>query len=61
MIEIGTRVSVNTIAGTFTGVVYSYDETTKMYTILRDDDGVTPPERRLVGSTTVTPITETQP
>jgi hypothetical protein len=60
MIEIGTRATVQTIAGTFTGTVYSYDETTKMYTLLLDDDGVTPPEQRLIGSTTITPITETQ-
>jgi hypothetical protein len=58
MIEIGTRVSVSTLAGTFIGTVYSYDETTKMYTILTDDDGITPPERRLIGSTTVTLLTE---
>jgi len=60
MIEIGTRVSVSTLVGTFTGTVYSYDEATQMYTILRDDDGITPPERRLVGSTTVTLLTESQ-
>jgi hypothetical protein len=59
MIEINTPVTVSTLFGTFTGTVYSYDETSKMYTILRDDDGVTPPERRLVGSTIVTPITAT--
>lgn len=60
MIEIGTRVSVSTLVGTFTGTVYSYDEATQMYTILRDDDGITPPDRRLVGSTTVTLLTEAQ-
>ena len=60
MIEIGTRVSVSTLVGTFTGTIYSYDEATKMYTILTDDDGITPPERRLVGSTTVTLLTESQ-
>jgi hypothetical protein len=60
MIEIGTRVVASTLFGSFTGTVYSYDEATQMYTILRDDDGVTPPERRLVGSTTVTPITDTE-
>jgi hypothetical protein len=60
MIEIGTRVTVSTIGGTFIGTVHSYDKATGMYTILRDDDGVTPPERRLIGSTTVTPITEAQ-
>jgi hypothetical protein len=59
MIEIGTRVTVSTLVGTFIGTVYSYDEATKLYTILRDDDGVTPPERRLVGSTIVTPIAAT--
>ena len=58
MIEIGTRVTVSTIAGTFTGTVYAYDEATKMYTVLLDDDGITPPERRLMGSTIVSPITE---
>lgn len=60
MIEIGTRVSVSTLVGTFTGTIYSYDEATQMYTILTDDDGITPPERRLVGSTTVTLLTESQ-
>ncbi len=60
MIEEGTRVTVDTIAGTFTGTVYSYNEDTKLYIVLRDDDGVTPPERRLVGATTVTPITDTE-
>ena len=60
MIEIGTRVTGSTIGGIFTGTVYSYDEATSTYTILRDDDGITPPERRLIGSTTVTPITEAQ-
>ena len=60
MIEIGTRVTLSTIVGTFTGTVYSYDENSKMYTILTDDDGITPPERRLIGSTIVTPITEAQ-
>ena len=60
MYEIGTRVTVSTIVGTFAGTVYSYDENSKMYTILTDDDVITPPERRLVGSTIVTPITETQ-
>lgn len=58
MIEIGTRVTVSTIAGNFTGTVHSYDEATGMYKVLRDDDGVTPPELRLIGSTTVTPIEE---
>jgi hypothetical protein len=60
MIEIGTRVVASTLFGTFEGVVYAYDETTQMYTILRDDDGITPPERRLVGSTIVTPVTDTE-
>jgi hypothetical protein len=59
MIEINTPVTVNTIVGTFTGTVYAYQEATKMYIVLIDDDGVTPPERRLVGSTVVTPITAT--
>lgn len=58
--EFGTRVSVSTVVGIFTGTVYSYNDATKMYTILRDDDGITPPERRLVGSTVVIPITEAQ-
>jgi hypothetical protein len=60
MIEINTPVTVTTLFGTFTGTVYGYDETTGMYTVLMNDDGVTPPERRLVGSTIVTPITEAQ-
>jgi hypothetical protein len=60
MIEIGTRVTVSTLFGTYAGTVYSYDEASKMYTILRDDDGVTPPELRLIGSTIVTPIEQEQ-
>lgn len=60
MIEIGTRVTASTLFSKFTGTIYSYDEATQMYTILRDDDGVTPPERRLVGSTIITPITDTE-
>jgi hypothetical protein len=58
MIEIGTRVTVSTIAGTFAGTVHAYDPVTKVYKVLLDDDGVTPPEFRIVGSTVVTPITE---
>jgi hypothetical protein len=60
MIEIGTRVTVSTLFGNFEGVLQSYDENSKMYIILRDDDGITPPERRLIGSNIVTPITEAQ-
>ena len=60
MIEIGTRVTVGTLVGMFTGTLYAYDESTALYTILLDDDGVIPPERRLVGSTTVVPLTEAQ-
>ena len=59
MIEINTPVTVSTLFGNFTGTVYAYQETTKMYIVLMDDDGVTPPERRLVGSNIVTPITAT--
>jgi hypothetical protein len=59
MIEINTPVTVSTLFGNFTGTVYAYQEATKMYIILMDDDGVTPPERRLVGSNIVTPITAT--
>ena len=59
MIEINTPVTVQTIIGTVTGTVYAYQEATKMYIVLMDDDGVTPPERRLVGSNIVTPIAET--
>jgi hypothetical protein len=59
MIEINTPVTVSTLFGNFTGTVYGYQETTKIYIVLLDDDGITPPERRLVGSTVVTPITET--
>jgi hypothetical protein len=59
MIEINTPVTITTLFGTFTGTVYAYQEPTKMYIVLMDDDGVTPPERRLVGSTIVTPITAT--
>ena len=55
MIEINTPVTVSTLFGNFTGTVYAYQEATKMYIVLMDDDGVTPPERRLVGSTMVTP------
>jgi hypothetical protein len=60
MIEINTPVKVTTIFGTFTGKVYSYDETTEMYKVLMSEDWITTPERRLIGSTIVTPITETQ-
>ena len=59
MYEIGTRVTISTIVGAFTGTVYSYDEDSKMYIILKDDDGITPPERSLIGSNIVTTITET--
>jgi hypothetical protein len=59
MIEINTPVTVSTLLGNFTGTVYAYQEATKMYIVLMDDDGVTPPERRLVGSNIVTPITAT--
>jgi hypothetical protein len=59
MIEINTPVTVSTLFGNFTGTVYAYQEATKMYIVLMDDDGVTPPERRLVGSNIVTPITAT--
>jgi hypothetical protein len=57
MIEINTPVTITTLFGTFTGTVYAYQEATKIYIVLMDDDGVTPPERRLVGSNIVTPIT----
>jgi hypothetical protein len=59
MIEINTPVTVTTLFGSFTGIVYSYQEATKIYIVLIDDDGITPPERRLVGSNIVTPITTT--
>ena len=59
MIEINTPVTVSTLFGNFTGTIYGYQESTKMYIVLMDDDGVTPPERRLVGSNIVTPITAT--
>jgi hypothetical protein len=59
MIEINTPVTVSTLFGNFTGTVYAYQEATKMYIVLMDDDGVTPPERRLVGSNIVTLITAT--
>jgi len=59
MIEINTPVTVTTLFGTFTGTVYAYQEATKIYIVLMDDDGITPPERRLVGSNIVTPITTT--
>ena len=59
MIEINTPVTVTTLFGTFTGTVYGYQEATKIYIVLMDDDGITPPERRLVGSNIVTPITTT--
>lgn len=56
MIEIGTRVTVNTIAGTFTGTVYDYKtmpNDTQIYVVLLDDN-IT-----YVAVPTVTPITET--
>ena len=59
MIEINTPVTVTTLFGTFTGTIYGYQEATKIYIVLMDDDGVTPPERRLVGSNIVTPIATT--
>jgi hypothetical protein len=59
MIEINTPVTVSTLFGNFTGTIYDYQESTKMYIVLMDDDGVTPPERRLVGSNIVTPIATT--
>ena len=57
MIEIGTRVSASTLAGTFTGTVYDYKtmpNNTQIYIVLLDDN-IT-----YVAVPTVTPLTEAQ-
>ena len=58
MIEIGTRVTGNTIAGAFTGTVVAYKEENNLYIVLLDSSTENNPI--YVGVPTVTPITEAQ-